>query len=159
LVTAIPYAFGSVAMVLWGRHSDRTRERVWHLALPLLLTAVALAVSGYLANPLQTMIALTLAAIGIFCTFALFWTLPTAFLSGTAAAGAIALINALGNLAGFGGPYLIGWVKEHSGSTAPGMLVLAALPLIAAGLVLTLKHDRVAEFGDRPARKTRLPAD
>ncbi|MGO9360628.1 MAG: MFS transporter [Xanthobacteraceae bacterium] len=145
-VTAVPYAFGSVAMVLWGRHSDSTRERVWHLALPLFLTAVALAVSGYLGSPLQTMIALTLAAIGVFCTFALFWTLPTAFLSGTAAAGGIALINAIGNLAGFGGPYLIGWVKERSGSTAPGLLLLAIAPLVAGVIVLLLKHDRETEF-------------
>ena len=151
-VTAVPYAFGSVAMVLWGRHSDSTRERVWHLALPLLLTAVALAVSGYLASPLQTMIALTLAAIGVFCTFALFWTLPTAFLSGTAAAGGIALINAIGNLAGFGGPYLIGWVKEKTGSTAPGLLLLAVLPLLAALLVLRLKHDRDTEFAGAPRK-------
>ncbi|MDR3466300.1 MAG: MFS transporter [Xanthobacteraceae bacterium] len=145
-VTAIPYAFGSVAMVLWGLHSDRTRERVWHVALPLFLTALALALSGYLANPTQTMIALTVAAIGVFCTFALFWTLPTGFLSGRAGAGAIALINAIGNLAGFGGPYLIGWIKESTGSTAPGLLALAAAPLIAGALVLVLDHDRDTEF-------------
>ena len=65
----------------------------------------------------MTMIVLTVAAIGVFCTFGVFWTLPTAWLSGTAAAGAIALINSIGNLAGFGGPYLIGWVKEATGST------------------------------------------
>ena len=145
-VTAIPYLFGSIAMVLWGRHSDQTQERTWHVALPLLLTAVALAASGYLTNPVMTMVALTIAAIGVFCTFALFWTLPTAFLSGTAAAGAIALINSIGNLAGFGGPYLVGWVKESTGSTTWGLLVLAVLPLIAAFLVLTLKHDGKAEF-------------
>jgi nitrate/nitrite transporter NarK len=82
----------------------------------------------------------------VFCTFALFWTLPTAFLSGTAAAGGIALINAIGNLAGFGGPYLIGWVKERSGSTAPGLLLLAIAPLVAGVIVLLLKHDRETEF-------------
>jgi MFS transporter, ACS family, tartrate transporter len=149
-VTAIPYLFGSIAMVLWGRHSDRTRERVWHVALPLLLTAVALAASSYLTDPTMMMIALTVAAIGVFCTFALFWTLPTAFLSGTAAAGAIALINSIGNLAGFGGPYLIGWVKESTGSTTAGLFVLAALPLIAGLLVLVLKHDSKTEFAAAP---------
>ena len=145
-VTAIPYVFGSIAMVLWGRHSDRTRERIWHLALPLMLTAIGLGVSGYLATPMQTMIAITIGAIGIFCTFALFWTLPTAFLSGTATAGAIALINAIGNLAGFGGPFLIGWVKDKTGSTSPGLLFLAALPLLASIVVLSLKHDHETEF-------------
>jgi MFS transporter, ACS family, tartrate transporter len=145
-VTAIPYAFGSIAMILWARHSDRTRERVWHVGLPLLLIAVSLAVSGVVSNPTVTMVALTVAAIGVFCTFALFWTLPTAWLSGTAAAGAIAMINSIGNLAGFGGPYLIGWVKETTGSTSTGLLVLAAMPLIAGILVLAGNHGTATEF-------------
>jgi len=145
-VTAIPYAFGSIAMILWARHSDRTRERVWHVGLPLLLIAVALAVSGVVSNPTITLIALTVAAVGVFCTFALFWTLPTAWLSGAAAAGAIAMINSIGNLAGFGGPYLIGWVKEATGSTSTGLLVLAAMPLIAGILVLAGNHGTATEF-------------
>src|SRR5260221_7056344 len=121
-------------MILWGRHSDATRERVAHVGLPLLLTAVALGVCGYMDNPYVTMVALIVAAIGVFCTFGVFWTLPTAWLSGTAAAGAIALINSIGNLAGFGGPFLIGWIKEATGSTSTGLLVLSLLPL-AAGLL------------------------
>lgn len=145
-VTAIPYAFGSIAMILWARHSDRTRERVWHVGLPLLLIAVALAASGVVTNPTVTMVMLTVAAIGVFCTFALFWTLPTAWLSGTAAAGAIAMINSIGNLAGFGGPYLIGFVKEATGSTSTGLLVLAAMPLIAGILVLAGNHGTATEF-------------
>jgi nitrate/nitrite transporter NarK len=153
-VTAIPYLFGSIAMVLWAQHSDKTRERVWHVGLPLLLTAVALALSGISTNPTLTMVALTVAAIGVFCTFALFWTLPTAWLSGTAAAGAIALINSIGNLAGFGGPYLIGWVKELTGSTSTGLLVLAAMPLVAGILVLAGNHGTTTEFtsAGKPAK-------
>lgn len=150
-VTAVPYLFGAMAMVLWARHSDATRERVWHVGLPLLLTAVALAVSGYSDNPIIMMIALIAAAIGTFCTFAVFWTLPTAWLSGTAAAGGIALINSIGNLAGFGGPYLIGWVKDATGSTATGLLVLAILPLVAGCLVLLGKHGTATEFGSTVA--------
>ncbi|HEV2571991.1 MAG TPA: MFS transporter [Beijerinckiaceae bacterium] len=145
-VTAIPYLFGSIAMVLWGRHSDRTRERVWHVVLPLLLTALALAAASTLTDPVLTMVALTLAAIGIFCTFALFWTLPTAFLSGASAAAGIAMINSIGNLAGFGGPYLIGWIKDSTGSTSTGLLILAVMPFVAALLVVLLRHDRRAEF-------------
>jgi len=145
-VTAIPYLFGTVAMILWARHSDATRERVTHVGAPLLLTAVALAVSSYIADPTMTMVVLTVAAIGVFCTFAVFWTLPTAWLSGTAAAGAIALINSIGNLAGFGGPYLIGWVKEATGSTSTGLLVLAVLPLIGGLLVFLGGHETKAEF-------------
>jgi len=145
-VTAVPYLFGTVAMILWARHSDATRERVMHVGAPLLLTAVALGVCGYMDNPYVTMVALIVAAIGIFCTFAVFWTLPTAWLSGTAAAGAIALINSIGNLAGFGGPYLIGWVKEATGSTSTGLLVLAVLPLIGGLLVFLGGHETRAEF-------------
>ena len=106
-------------------------------ARPLLLTALALGVSSYITDPTITMVVLTVAAIGVFCTFAVFWTLPTAWLSGTAAAGGIALINSIGNLAGFGGPYLIGWVKEATGNTSMGLLVLSLLPL-AAGLLVFL---------------------
>jgi D-galactonate transporter len=145
-VTAIPYLFGTIAMILWARHSDSSRERVMHVGLPLLLTAVALAVSSTISDPTTTMVVLTVAAIGVFCTFAVFWTLPTAWLSGTAAAGAIALINSIGNLAGFGGPYLIGWVKEATGSTSTGLLVLAVLPLIGGLLVFVGGHQSRAEF-------------
>jgi MFS transporter, ACS family, tartrate transporter len=145
-VTAIPYLFGTVAMIGWARHSDASRERVFHVGAPLLLTAAALGVSSYLSDPTATMMALTVAAIGVFCTFAVFWTLPTAWLSGTAAAGAIALINSVGNLAGFGGPYLIGWVKEATGSTSTGLLVLAVLPLIGGLLVFAGRHQSKAEF-------------
>ncbi|MBN8973777.1 MAG: MFS transporter [Rhizobiales bacterium] len=150
-VTAVPYLFGSVAMILWARHSDHTRERVWHVALALLLTAVALGASSFTSDPTLTLVALTFAAIGTFCTFGVFWTLPTAWLTGTAAAGGIALINSIGNLAGFGGPYLIGWVKETTGSTETGLLVLAIMPLIAALLVLIGKHETRTEFADETA--------
>src|SRR3954447_11448403 len=145
-VTAIPYLFGTIAMILWARHSDATRERVKHVGAPLLLTAVALGVSSYIADPFTTMVLLTIAAIGVFGTFSVFWTLPTAWLSGTAAAGAIALVNSIGNLAGFGGPYLIGWVKEATGQTSSGLLVLAVLPLMAGILVFIGGHDSKHEF-------------
>jgi D-galactonate transporter len=147
-VTAIPYLFGTIAMILWARHSDASRERVLHVGAPLLLTALALGVSSYISDPTMTMVVLTVAAIGVFCTFAVFWTLPTAWLSGTAAAGAIALINSIGNLAGFGGPYLIGWVKEATGSTSTGLLVLAVLPLIGGLLVFLGGHESRVEFAN-----------
>jgi D-galactonate transporter len=145
-VTAIPFVFGTITMVLWSRHSDRTRERVAHVGGPLLLTAVALGASSYITDPVITMVLLTIAAIGVFGTFAVFWTLPTAWLSGTAAAGAIALINSIGNLAGFGGPYLVGWVKDATGNTSTGLLVLSLLPLAAGLLVFLGGHDTKTEF-------------
>ena len=145
-VAAIPYLFGTIAMILWARHSDATRERIVHVGAPFFLTALALAASSYISDPTMTMVVLTVAAIGVFCIFGVFWTLPTAWLSGTAAAGAIALINSIGNLAGFGGPYLIGWVKEATGSTSTGLLVLAVLPLIGGLLVFFGGHESKAEF-------------
>ena len=148
-VIAVPYLFGTVAMILWARHSDATRERVMHGGAPLLLTAAALGVCGYVTDPMTTMVVLTVAAIGVFCTFGVFWTLPTAWLSGTAAAGAIALINSVGNLAGFAGPYLIGWVKETTGSTSTGLFVLAVLPLLGGLLVFVGGHESKAEFADQ----------
>jgi ACS family tartrate transporter-like MFS transporter len=151
-VTAIPYLFGTIAMIFWARHSDDTRERVAHVGGPLLLTAIALGVCGYITEPTTTMLALTVAAIGVFCTFAVFWTLPTAWLSGTAAAGAIALINSIGNLAGFGGPYLVGWVKEASGSTSTALLVLALLPLVAGLLTFLGGHETKTEFAAWPVK-------
>jgi len=145
-VTAIPFVFGTITMVLWSRHSDATRERVFHVGAPLLLTAVALAASSYITDHTITMVLLTIAAIGVFGTFAVFWTLPTAWLSGTAAAGAIALINSVGNLAGFGGPYLVGWVKEATGSASHGLLALSLLPLAAGLLVFLGGHETKTEF-------------
>src|SRR3984893_3475919 len=119
-----------------------------HVGLPLLFTAVALGVSSYITDPTTTMIVLTVAAIGVFCTFGVFWTLPTAWLSGTAAAGAITLINSIGNLAGLGGPYLIGWVKEATGNTSTGLLVLAVLPLIGGLLVFLSGQESKTEFAN-----------
>ncbi len=103
-VTAIPYLVSVVGMVLWTRHSDRTDERRWHVALPAIAGGLALGAAGYAGSPTLAMVALSLAALGVFSALATFWTLPTALLTGTAAAGGIALINAVGNLGGFVGP-------------------------------------------------------
>jgi MFS transporter, ACS family, tartrate transporter len=156
LVSALPFAFGALAMVIWGARSDRRRERVRHMVSALLVSAAALAASAYGGNLVLTMAALIVAAMAGFAAFGLFWTLPAAFLTGSAAAGGLALINSIGSLAGFGGPYLIGWIKEATGSTVVGLLFLALLPLLAALLVLFLKHDSKAEFESAGAAQ---PAD
>jgi ACS family tartrate transporter-like MFS transporter len=144
-VTAIPYVFGAVAMVLWGRHSDRSRERVWHTGGAAILAAAGLGACAVLGDPVPVMIVLSIAALGIFGALPPFWTLPTALLSGTAAAGGIALINSIGNLAGFVGPYAVGWVRESTGSFALALLTLAVLPLAAGLLVLAMGHDPALE--------------
>jgi len=146
MVSALPFAFGTLAMLLWGRRSDRKQERIHHIVLPLLVSAVALGFSAYAGSLTLTMIALIVAAMGGFAAFGLFWTLPTAFLTGAAAAGGIALINSIGSLAGFGGPYIVGWTKEMTGSATSGLLFLAVLPILAALLVVVMRGAARSEF-------------
>src|SRR4029077_13272216 len=98
-------------MVWWARHSDRTQERVWHIAAASLVAFGGLAASALLRHsPLLSMCAITAGAIGTLAILPIFWTLPAGLLRGAAAAGAIALINALGNVGGFVGPYVVGWI-------------------------------------------------
>jgi ACS family tartrate transporter-like MFS transporter len=145
LVSATPYVVGLVGMVWWGRRSDRVAERRFHTAFPLFIAAAGIAVSTALDDPLLKMISLCVAGFGIFANLPVFWTLPTAFLSGAAAAAGIAVINSVGNLAGFAGPFAMGWIKDHTGSYTGGLLLLAALGIIAMGIVLVLGHSETAE--------------
>jgi D-galactonate transporter len=139
LLSAIPYAVSVIAMVLVGRSADRRRERRWHIAVPAALACVGLLLSTvYGDNTLLAMSALTLATCGIMAALPLFWSLPTAFLGGTAAAAGIALINSFGNLAGFVSPFLVGWLKDTTQSTNSGMYLLAASLLLGAALTLTV---------------------
>jgi MFS family permease len=146
LVSATPYVAGLIGMVWWGRRSDRVAERRFHTAFPLFVAAVGIAISTALDDPTLKMISLCIAGFGIFACLPVFWTLPTAFLSGAAAAAGIAVINSIGNLAGFAGPFAMGWIKDHTGSYTGGLLLLAALGLIAMGIVLMLGH------GEAPKR-------
>jgi len=145
VVSATPYVVGTISMVWWGRRSDHKVERKFHSVLPLLVAAAGIAVSTALDDPTLKMIAFCVAGFGIFAALPVFWTLPTAFLSGAAAACGIAVINSIGNLAGFAGPFAMGWIKDHSGSYAGGLLLLAALGVIATGIVLMLGHDERLE--------------
>jgi ACS family tartrate transporter-like MFS transporter len=146
LLGAIPYLAGAVGMVLLARHSDATGERRWHVAVAAFVGAVGLVLTGAAgSSTLVEMAALTLAALGIYSTLATFWSLPTAFLSGTAAAAGIALINSVGNLGGFVGPYVVGFLSDATGSFYAGLLLLAALVLVAGLLALAVRHERRLE--------------
>ncbi len=137
LISSIPYSVSVVVMLLVARSADRTGERRWHVAIPGMLGAVGLALSVILAKDGTLAIAaLTLGLSGIMTTLPLFWSLPTAFLAGTGAAAGIALINSLGNLAGFVSPYAVGWLKDATGSTDAGVYLLAAAMVV--GVLLTL---------------------
>jgi len=146
LINAIPYVFGACAMILWGRHSDRTGERPRHVAIAYSVGAAGLIATGLMTDPVMTMTMLVVASIGQSSTGPTFWSLPTAMLSGTAAAGGIALINALGNLGGFFGPYLFGLIKDATGGSFTfGLIALALGPIMSALIVLALGHDRRLE--------------
>jgi ACS family tartrate transporter-like MFS transporter len=150
LISATPYVVGTIGMVWWGRRSDRLVERRFHTAFPLFVAAAGIAISTALDDPLLKMISLCVAGFGIFACLPVFWTLPTAFLSGAAAAAGIAVINSIGNLAGFAGPFAMGWIKDHTGSYAGGLLLLAGLGIIAMGTVLAFKHDESLERAPVP---------
>jgi D-galactonate transporter len=139
LLTMIPYATSVVAMILVSRSSDRRRERRWHLALAATAASAGLIFSTIFGDSTVLSLAgLALAAAGIISILPLFWSLPTAFLGGTAAAAAIALINSVGNLAGFVSPYLVGWIMDLTHSTRFGMYTIAASLLLGAVLTLTV---------------------
>ena len=107
-ISALPYAAAAVGMILIGASSDRTGERLLHVAIPSAVAALGFAASAYLTSPVPSMIALTVAAVGDLGTRGPFWALPTRFLTGSAAAGGIALINTFASLGGFVGPYAVG---------------------------------------------------
>ena len=145
VVAAIPYAAGTLGMVYWGRHSDRTGERREHAALAALVAGAGIAASTLIDDPTGKMIALSVAGFGVFAVLPVFWTLPTSFLSGTAAAGGIAIINSIGNLSGFAGPFVMGKMKDATGSYTVGLLAVSATAFLAMLIALSLPHEAKLE--------------
>lgn len=137
LLSAIPFGCAIIAMNLIGRSADARRERRWHLIVPAMMGAIGFVGTAVFAdNTAISIAALSLAAAGVLTCAPLFWSLPTAFLSGAAAAVGIASINSVGNLAGFVSPYLIGYLKDLTHSGATGMYMLALMLVIGAIAVL-----------------------
>ncbi len=143
LVSAIPFLVATVVMVGLGRSADHFRERRWHLIGPALIGAVGFVVSAASTDTVVAITALSVAAGGVLACSPLFWSLPTAFLSGAGAAAGIALINSVGNLAGFAGPYAIGALRDYTGSTAAGMYVLAITLVLGAACVFAVTPSLV----------------
>jgi ACS family tartrate transporter-like MFS transporter len=142
LLNSIPFALASVVMVLWGKRSDQTGERVWHTALPLMITAVSLASALVFKSLPALIIILCLAVIGIYAGKGPVWALSAEWLSaGTAAAG-LAQMNAISNLAGFGTTYVVGSIKQSTGSYPLAILPLAGLSAAGALAVLLIARDR-----------------
>ena len=151
LITAIPYAFGAVAMFLWSRHADRSREHVWHVALPLFVGGLAIPVALYMHHPIGVMVLVTIAAIGIFSALPVFWALPSRFLTGAAAAGGIGLINSVGNLGGFAAPYATGALHDLTGTNRAGMWAIGVIMMLGAALVVWLRATPSADRVDDDA--------
>ena len=144
-ISAVPFLVGTIAMVIWSRNSDRTMERKGHASVAFIIAALGIAGSTFVDDPLMKMIALSIGSIGVFAVLPVFWTLPTAFLSGASAAAGIAVINSIGNLAGFFGPFVMGELKDITGHYSAGLLVIAGCAVMGLVIVLALGHDRTLE--------------
>ncbi len=131
-VSMIPYAFGALSMLVWGWVSDRMAERRWNLFFACVVAALGLIIAGMTIGTAWAVVGMTIATIGLYGSKGPFWTFPSMFLTGSAAASGIAWINGIGNLGGFFGPTAVGWVKTFTGSFGSGLYLLAGLALMSA---------------------------
>ncbi|MDP4026252.1 MFS transporter [Methylobacterium sp. NEAU 140] len=145
-ISAIPYLVAVPAIILTGISADRTRRRRMHFTVALAVGAVGLALSGYVGqSPVAAVIWLTVATAGMLSALSLFWGVPCAFLAGSSAAAGIAMINSIGNLAGFVSPYMVGWLNVLTGNPAIGLYAVAACMIVGAALIRVIP----AALGDR----------
>ncbi len=137
--SVVPYAVATVAMLLWARQVDRTGRKIGNLAAACFVGALGLVGAVLAGSFVPSLLGLTVALVGVTSARAIFWTIPTRFLTGMAAAGGLAFINSVGTFGGFVGPFTIGWLKDLTGSFSAGLLVMTGLGLVAAVLALSLK--------------------
>jgi MFS family permease len=156
-VSAIPYVVGSLGMVWYGHRSDRHLERKGHAAVAFALSAIGIGLSPLFDDPVLKMLFLSIGAFGVFAVLPVFWTFPTAFLSGASAAAGIAVINSVGNLAGFFGPFVMGALKDATGEYAAGLGVIAGCAVIAMAVVLVLHHDTRLEQAPSSSDQRAMP--
>jgi ACS family tartrate transporter-like MFS transporter len=145
LINAIPYVVAVVVMMIIGYHSDRTGERRWHVAGAAFAAAAGFGFSAYLHNPYLALMALMVALVGLKSAMGPFWALSTTFLSGTAAAGGIALINSVGNLGGFVGPTLVGVINDRTGNIKISLWILGGALLLMGILILTIRRSKLKD--------------
>jgi predicted MFS family arabinose efflux permease len=138
----IPMSLALGGMLWVGYSSSRAGEKRWHGVIPLFLAALGMGFGTLLHEPLWGFVGVCLAGVGVYGPFGVWWSYPTTFLSGAAAAGAIGLINSCGNVGGFLGPYLTGVLKETTGSVDAAYVGLASSLLAAGLLMLTLRRPR-----------------
>jgi ACS family tartrate transporter-like MFS transporter len=142
VLSAIPYVAAAVAMVAVGLHSDRSGERRWHTAVPAFAGAIALIGAAYSTSIGPTIVAISVAVLGVFSMMGPFWAMPTRLLSGTAAAAGIAFINSVGNLGGFVGPYVIGVVRTSTGQFKGGLLLVSGALAASGAVVLMVRSGK-----------------
>ena len=145
LLSALPYAIASIAMLAWAWHVDRTGKKIGNLTITCGLAAAGMGLSIAPGSFLLAMTGLTLALVGVTAARAVFWTIPTRFLTGAAAAGGLAFINMIGTTGGFAGPYLMGWLRRTTGSFEAGLLSMMAILVVATLLAASLRLVMVRE--------------
>ena len=138
-IAAIPYLFASLGMILWAHHVDRKGSRIVNLALACLLGGIGLLAPIASGSVGLAVIGFSVALVGVTAARAIFWTIPTRFLTGVAAAGGLAFINSIATVGGFVGPSMMGWLKEFSGTYVAGLLAVAAIMLAASAASMSLK--------------------
>jgi MFS transporter, ACS family, tartrate transporter len=142
-LTSIPYLLAIPSMFLWGRHSDNSGDRRWHLISGYLTSALGFAIAGMATTPIVTFIGICIGAVGLYSTFGPFWALPSDFLRGGAAAAGLAVANSGGALGGFVGPYLMGFLRDRTNGFEASLLVLACSVLCAAVVSAYFRSDAV----------------
>lgn len=138
LITAIPYLPAAVALYFWSRDATKRGVRPWHIGIPALVGAIAIPAALFMPTPATTILMITVTACAIFSALPNFWAIPSRFLSGTAAAAGIALINTIGNIAGFAAPYITGLVKDWTGLYEMPMFIVGAVMLVSSLLAFSL---------------------
>jgi MFS transporter, ACS family, tartrate transporter len=142
-VAAIPYIVATASLLIVARHSDMTGERIWHVALSVLVGGIGFVLAGvWIGTPVLAVLAVCVALAGVQCAITVFWSLPGVFLSGAVAAVSVALINAVGNLGGFFGPQILGLLRDATGDFKVAMMVMVFWPIMAAVLLLLLGRHR-----------------
>jgi ACS family tartrate transporter-like MFS transporter len=153
-INALPSVVAVLGMTLWARHSDRTLERTWHVAIPCVAACLGFIWAGSARSAMGVILALVVVNVGISAAKAPLWAMASAFLSGAGAAAGIAMINSIGNLGGFIGPYMIGWIKGKTGSYAGGLYAVGATLAVSAAftLLLSRKADESSASSTGPVR-------
>jgi predicted MFS family arabinose efflux permease len=154
-VVVIPMTLALIGFIIVGHSSSRTGEKRWHVAIPMFIGAVGMGLSPFVHDPLMSLVLVCVSAIGVYVGMGVWWTYPTSFLSGPAAAGAVGMINSVGNTGGWVGPYLTGFVKELTGSFQWAYVYLAFSLTVAGLLILTLRKklpaDKICQVDPRRA--------